>query len=331
MTERTGLGPLELAVLRSVSATAGRSGARCRTTATLDHLEAVEGIGPAYGLSVLQDLGSSWRVHLQLLDLEGNWGSIAGDPMAGPQYTEVMLSPVGELVLACEEHRVGSVPIGLVDGGLYRGGKQPPLDPARALRTIAALLEDETTPDGDLERMIGLPSLPTGGTVQGDIQDLYAGRDARLLQSCRITREITPSLNALVITGTPLGVPTEQIEPNLRDRAEAEKMMEQRQLGNDPSHGMSPEWLDWLDALPSPIGLRDVRDETSGRTGTRLVIVADPGADLETLEGWVRGVWPVTIETSCRFPGGIGSVLRAWASICRVDRSGLDQLAALIS
>lgn len=86
MTERTGLGPLELAVLRSVSVTAGLSGARCRTTTTLDHLEAVEGIGLAYGLSVLQDLGSSWRVHLPLLDLEGNWGSIAGDSMAGPQY-----------------------------------------------------------------------------------------------------------------------------------------------------------------------------------------------------------------------------------------------------
>lgn len=242
-----------------------------------------------------------------------------------------MLSPIGELVLACEEHGVGSVPIGLVDGGLYRGGKQPPLDPARALRTIAAVLEDETIPDGDLERMIGLPSLPTSGTVQGDIQGLYAGRDARLLQSYRIMREFTPPLQALVITGTPLGVPTDQIIPNLRDRAEAEKMMEQRRLGNDPGHGISPEWLDWLAAQPSPIGLRDVRDETSGRTGTRLVIVADPGADLETLEGWVRGVWPVTIETSCRFPGGIGAVLRTWADACRVGRSGLDKLTALMS
>ncbi len=115
MTERTGLGPLELAVLRSVSATAGLSGARCRTTTTLDYLEAVEGIG-------------------------------------------------------------------LVDGGLYRGGKQPPLDPARALRTIEALLEDETIPDGDLEQMIGLPrcrpAAPCRGTSRGCMPD-------EMLGSCR--------------------------------------------------------------------------------------------------------------------------------------------------
>ena len=183
MTERTGLGPLELAVLRSVSATAGPSGTHTSTTTVLDYLDAVERIGPAYGRTVLQDLGSAWRVHLSLFDLGGNWGSVAGDPMAGPRYTEVGLSPVGELALACEEHRVGPVPIGLVDGSLYRGRQQPPLDPARALRTVGALLEDETLPDGDVEQLVGLPLLPTRGTVHGDIEGLYAGRSARLLQS----------------------------------------------------------------------------------------------------------------------------------------------------
>ena len=59
MTDRTGLGPLELAILRSVSATAGSSGRHCRTTKTLEYLESVESIGPAYGLPVLQDLGST--------------------------------------------------------------------------------------------------------------------------------------------------------------------------------------------------------------------------------------------------------------------------------
>src|SRR5664279_1473024 len=78
MSERTGLGPLELAVLRSVSATAGPAGRHALTTTLLKHLEAVEGIGPAYGLTVAADLGSSWRVHLCLLDLEGNWGSVGG-------------------------------------------------------------------------------------------------------------------------------------------------------------------------------------------------------------------------------------------------------------
>src|ERR1035437_5393347 len=236
MSERTGLGPLELAVLRSVSATAGPTGRHALTTAVLEHLEAVEGIGPAYGLTVAADLGSSWRGHLCLLDLEGNWGSVGGDPPVDPRYTQVRLSPLGELALAAEERRVGPVRIGLVDGSLYRGGKAPPLAPARPLRTVAALLEDNTLPDGDLAEMIGLPSLPTGGTVHGDIEGLYAGRSARLLQSCAITVEQDPGGQLLVISGTPLGVAVEQIGRNLMDRAQSQKLMEQRRLGHDPDH-----------------------------------------------------------------------------------------------
>jgi hypothetical protein len=308
MTDRTGLGPLELAVLRSVSATAGSSGQHCRTTKTLEYLESVESIGPSYGLPVLQDLGSAWRVHLPLLDLCGNWGSVAGDPMAGPQYTELRLSPIGKLALACEEDGVGPVPIGLVNGSLYRGGQAPPLDVARALRTVGALIEDDLIPHGDLERLIGLPSLPTGGTVQGDLEGLYAGRSSLLLQSCRITREQIPPRESLVITGTPLGVAVNKIGSNLGEK------------GLNPLHN-----------LPGPLGLLDVRDETFGLTGTRIVLLAEANADLDALERWVRGVWPVTIETNCRFRGGISEVLRRWASDCRVDRSGLDKLVALTS
>jgi hypothetical protein len=176
---------------------------------------------------------------------------VSGDPPADDRYTRVRLSPIGELVLACEQHRVGPVPIGLVDGSLYSGGTAPPLDPTRALRRVSALVDDETIPNSDLQEMVGLPSVPTGAAVQGDLEGLYAGRSARLLQSCCITREQMPPGHALVITGT--------------------------------------------------------------------------------LERWVRGVWPVTIETTCRFEGGIGAVLRAWADACRVDRSGLDELTRLIS
>jgi Type IIA topoisomerase (DNA gyrase/topo II, topoisomerase IV), A subunit len=308
MTDRTGLGPLELAVLRSVSATAGSSGRHCRTTKTLEYLDSVESIGPAYLLPVLKDLGSSWRVHLPLLDLLGNWGSVFGDPMADPQYTEVRLSPIGELALLCEEYAVGPVPIGLVNGSLYRGGQAPPLDPARALQTVGALIEDDLIPDGDLERLIGLPLLPTGGTVQGDLEGLYAGRSSVLLQSCPITREQIHQRQVLVITGTPLGVAVNEIGSNLGEK------------GLNPLHN-----------LPGPLGLLDVRDESSGRKGIRLILVPAADADLDALERWVRGVWPVTIETNCRFRGGIDEVLRIWANNCRVDRSGLDKLTALTS
>ena len=325
MTERTGLGPLELAILRSVSATAGTSGTHARTTTVLGYLDEVERIGPAYGQTVLQDLGSWWRVHLRLFDLEGNWGDVAGGAMADARYTEVGLSQLGELALASEEGEVGPVPIGLVDGSLYRGGQQPPLDPARALGAVSKLLEDDTLLDGDLQRLVGLPSLPTGGRVRGDIEGLYAGRLARLLQSCLITREQLQGREALVITTTPLGVATDQITRSLWDSA---------RVGQEaaPVHYL-PDQVPprTTDAAVSPTDVVDVREELSGGRGTRIVVLARRGADLDALERWVRRVWPVTIETSCRFQGGIASVLRTWASACQSDRSGLDRLRGLMS
>ena len=324
MTERTGLGPLELAVIRSVSASVGADGTRARTTTVLEYLDGVEAIGPEYGRTVLQDLGSWWRVHLRLFDLEGSWGSVAGSPMAGARYTRVRLSPLGELALVCERHQVGSVPIGLVDGSLYRGGQRPPLDPARALSAVSALLEDDTLPDRDLERIIGLPSLPSGGRVRGDLEGLYAGRPARLLQSCRIRREQVPGGPALVITATPLGVAVDQITQNLLDSARAGQ-------GRAVHYLTDPVLPRTTAAVVSPIEVTDVRDESSGHTGTRIVVLAAPNADLDALERWVRRVWPVTIETCCRYEGGIASVLRAWANACAGDRSGLDRLRDLTS
>jgi hypothetical protein len=59
------------------------------------------------------------------------------------------------------------------------------------------------------------------------------------------------------------------------------------------------------------------------------IVVLATATDLDALARWARGVWPVTIETSCRFQDGIGSVLRAWGDACRVDGSGLDKLKRL--
>lgn len=105
MSDRTGLGPLEVALLRTVEALADR--APVRTTAALDRLESNEHFGAVYAVRAMQHLGAPWCVHLRLLDLHGNWGSAAGDPMADPAYTEVGLSWLGRLVLAAERGAVG--------------------------------------------------------------------------------------------------------------------------------------------------------------------------------------------------------------------------------
>lgn len=139
----------------------------------------------------MQDLIVPWRRHLTLLDGEGNWGTDGDDPPADPRYTGVGLSAVGALALAAERRDLGPVPLGLVDGTLYAGGRVPPFDPRRVVEALRASAHDA-----------GPPALPTGGEVAGDFGALLAGRKVRLQLGPRVVREP----GALVITGLPLGV-----------------------------------------------------------------------------------------------------------------------------
>lgn len=312
MGERTGLGPLELAVLRAVEA-AGRSadGFR-RTPRVLQHLDEAEAIGPDYALPVLRDLGAPWRVHLRLLDLRGNWGSVLGGPMADPAYTEVRLSPLGRLALASEDGQVGPVPIALVEGSAYRGGGVPPFAPDAVVAALRALLEadDPAAVHGSvLTRLVGAPVLPTGGEVRLRLASLHAGRRVRGQMTCRIERTLSPAGKAveLAVTGTPLGADVDEIAYNLLDR----------------SRGLPGQRL----APPGPV--LDVTDETD-RSGVRVAVTAGADVDAGALEEWMRSVWPVTLEVDWRLPESTPARVRRWAAAITREPTGLEEFRACI-
>lgn len=327
MSERTGLGPLEVALLRSAKATAQNATAQnataqdttaqpsfTKTTTVLDHLETVEHYGPSYGVHALQDLGVPWIVHLRLFDLEGNWGSAYGDPMADPQYTRLRLSSLGELALAAERGETGPVPVDLVNGSAYRGGERPALAPRATITMVEALVRGETPPTPPYDELL---TVPTGGTVQGDLAALLGGRRTRVELSCRIEREPSSQGTLLVITGTPPGVLVDEIEHSVQSRIRAATW---------------PGRRDYLPEKPAPEPLlcTEVRDETTYRTGTRILVMLASGADPDEAEAWLRSIWPVTVTTDRQIPGGLERTLRDWADRCREDPSGLEGLSRLL-
>ena len=306
MSDRAGLGVLELSTLRVVAELGGmpEAGHR-RTTRVLERLEQEHGIGARYAYPLLLDLAVPWRLHLPLLDVNGNVGSQHGDPPADARYTEVRLTRVGALALAAEQGEVGPVPLALVEGSLYRDGPVPPFDPQRVVEALQL-------GSGDA----GPPSLPTGGIVTGDVDALLSGRKARLQLGCEIRHE--PDL--LVVTAVPLGVPIDRVEQSLASR--------QREFGftgrslrfRDHAPPEQPE-------PPRPFGITDVQDESSMLVGVRLVVRLSPGSDAAAAEQWVRSVWPVTVEVDCRLPAPMARRLRSWDA---GDGSGLAALAGLI-
>jgi hypothetical protein len=303
---------MEVALLEATEAAADGPDDLVPTEAVLDRAGSA-GFGPSYAVRVLQDLGVPWRTHLRPFELDGNWGSVGGDPMADPCYTKVRLSAVGRLALAAERGEVGPVPVDLVNGSAYRGGRVPPLHPERTLALLADLVAGGRVSEADLA---GLVDLPTGGVVGGDLDALVAGRPARVRLGCRIEREP----GALVITGTPLGVDVDRIHDSLRGRVQVRR--------SRPFRG----YADYLEHSPdrAPGDLLDVADRTARGRGTRVVVSLADGADVDAAETWVRSVWPVTVEVDWQVPGGIAGLLGTWAERCRQEPSGLTRLAAAL-
>lgn len=89
-------------------------------------------------------------------------------------------------------------------------------------------------------------------------------------------------------------------------------------------------YLQGSDMAGEPAMVSDVRDESSCRTGTRIVADLAPDADVDEAERWVRGVWPVTVEADWLIPGGLATRLRSWAERCHAEPSGLDALGDLL-
>ena len=295
MSSRTGLGDLEVAVLAAV----GRRKRSHHTTDALRILEQENGIGARYAYPILQDLGVPWRLHLPLLVPNGNWGSQHGDPAAEARYTEVKLSAVGALALAAERAEVGPIPLGLVEGSLYRDGPVPPFAPRRVLEALR---------NGDADA--GPPVMPTGGTVGGDVAGLLAGHRARLDLGCTLVEEP----GHIVITEVPLGVDIDEIC---------------RQLHQAASAGGRRRHADYLDPAGTPlfIPISDVRDESDRRRGIRVVCVLDPDEEVDAAARWIRAIWPVTIQVDCQLPAPMAKRLATWEL---GDGSGVTALEALL-
>ncbi|WP_433723380.1 DNA gyrase subunit A [Actinoplanes sp. CA-051413] len=219
-------------------------------------------------------MGQPWSLRYPLIDGNGNFGSPGNDPPAAMRYTESKLSPLAmEMLRDIDEDTVD-----MQDN--YDGrAKEPTILPARFpnllvngsegiavgmatkipphnLREIAAAVQwyldnpeaDEAT---TLEAVLGIvkgPDFPTRGLIVGQqaIQDAYrTGRGSIRMRAVVEVEEDARGRPCLVVTELPY-----QVNPdNLAERV-AELVKEGKLTG-----------------------IADIRDESSGRTGMRLILV----------------------------------------------------------
>lgn len=162
-------------------------------------------------------LAQEWNVRYLLVDGQGNFGSIDGDPPAAMRYTEARLRKLAEEILvdidkdtvdfrpnfddSLQEPSVlpGKIPNLLINGasGIAVGmaTNMAPHNLTEVVEGIIAYIDNRDIDVTELTRYIKAPDFPTGGIIygyQGVKEALETGR-GRIVMRAKATFETTPT------------------------------------------------------------------------------------------------------------------------------------------
>ncbi|MEY3888919.1 MAG: hypothetical protein RI931_41, partial [Actinomycetota bacterium] len=218
-------------------------------------------------------LTQDWNLRYPLISGQGNFGSPGNDPAAAPRYTECRMAPLAlEMVRDIDEETVdfqpnydgrtqeptvlpSRIPNLLVNGSIGIAVGMATNIPPHNLREVAAgaqwyLQNHEATQEELLEALIERikgPDFPTGAQILGrkGIEEAYRTGRGSITMRAIVNVEELQGRTCLVVTELPY-----QVNPdNLAEKIAG--LIKEGRL----------------------TGIADIRDETSGRTGQRLVIV----------------------------------------------------------
>ncbi len=325
VSERSGVGTVELAILEEISALGALPDrGYIKSVRVNTAVQARIGLAPRYSYRILVDLAQPWQLQLPLVDGRGNFGGRGDDPPAYAPYTECRLSAVGQVVLAAERGELAPVPVGLINGNTNNQGGSPPFRPQGVIDAIRLAAGNPHATDDELLDVLGPPDFITGCSVTGDLAALRAGRPAEIRLEARI-RIATGAAFAAEYPGAEVSrrpadstlllvdkfPPYANIDETVRTIAERAHRRHERAY---------PE-LDAASRLP----LNSVNDRSSSRNGCLVVCVLEPDADPERARERLRTVYGVSVTLPVRLPGPLASMIRQWVAAHR----GEDVMASL--
>ena len=214
-----------------------------------------------------------WSLRYPLALGQGNFGSAGNDGAAAPRYTETKMAPLAmEMVRDIDEETVdfqdnydgktrepivlpARFPNLLVNGSVGIAVGMATNIPPHNLREVAdgalwALEHPDASREELLEALIARvkgPDFPTGAQILGvkGIQDAYRTGRGSITMRAVVNVEELQGRTCLVVTELPYQVNPDNLALKIAD------LVKEGKVG----------------------GIADIRDETSGRTGQRLVIV----------------------------------------------------------
>jgi len=218
-------------------------------------------------------LVQDWNLRYPLVWGQGNFGSPGNDPAAAPRYTECKMAPLAmEMVRDIDEETVdfqdnydgrtqeptilpSRFPNLLVNGSIGIAVGMATNIPPHNLREVAeaakfSLEHPELAGEALVEELIKIvkgPDFPTGAQILGrrGIEDAYRTGRGSITMRAVVNVEEVQGRTFLVVTELPYQVNPDNLALKIAELVKEGKLT----------------------------GIADIRDETSGRTGQRLVIV----------------------------------------------------------
>ncbi|MEM1020073.1 MAG: DNA gyrase subunit A [Pseudomonadota bacterium] len=213
-------------------------------------------------------LAQDFSMRLPLIDGQGNFGSMDGDPPAAMRYTEARLAKVATRLLGDIEKETvdfqpnydesetepsvlpARFPNLLVNGGggiaVGMATNIPPHNLGEVIDATCALIDEPEIDDLTLMGHVGGPDFPTGGIILGSsgFRAAYAsGRGSVMIRSRTHVEEIRKDREAIIVTEIPYQVNKSRLVEQIAETVKLKKVD----------------------------GIADLRDE-SDRDGVRVVI-----------------------------------------------------------
>lgn len=190
---------------------------------------------------------------------QGNFGSIDGDPPAAYRYTEAKLMPITqELIEDLEKETVdfvpnfdnslkepellpGKLPALMLNGasGIAVGMATniPPHNLVEVCDAINAYIKNPEITFEQIVEIITGPDFPTGGSVQGDMLELYKTGRGRLVMRGKTSTETVKNREAVVITEIPYMLNKSMLVEQIAQLVSEKKIKDVSDLRDESSKG----------------------------------------------------------------------------------------------
>jgi DNA gyrase subunit A len=193
-------------------------------------------------------MAQDFSLRYELVDGQGNFGSIDGDGPAAYRYTEARMTRFADMMLADiqfdtvdfkpnfdESRQEPTVMPALLPNLLVNGSSGiavgmatniPPHNLGEVCRAIIHLVDHPAATVGDLMKFITAPDFPTGGVICGTagIREAYETGRGRVVMRAKAEKEEIQGRSALVFTEVPYGIKAETIKQSIVEAAESERI-----------------------------------------------------------------------------------------------------------